>query len=539
MSTPFFQVFPDLKLNGPLTDLFERVTIDKVTAARSKKRLKVHIESEYLIEKKKIHMVENEIKAQMFNDPEIEIRLIEHYKLSDMYTPERLFTLYEDSFEDELREESELEANIFHWAGKEFVNNSSLKLTSDDNFITATKMEHVKAKLIAIYQERFDFDLDVRVELRPEKKSRQKEMAEEAMNQEIAQIVKDYEKAKKESAAHDGQEGVKSADSGQTQKGSFGANPGNDGKKPSWRRENYQPRKPVDDKDIFYGRGFDGDITPISDITDEIGDVVIHGQVFAFTKDDKVETREIRNEKTIVIFKITDFTDTIKVKLFVKNDFLPDVLANIKTGAFLKLKGMAVYDKYDREISIGSVVGIKTIPDFRKKRMDTCTLKRVELHAHTMMSDMDSVADCKTMVKTAAAWGHPAIAITDHGVVQAFPDANHAIEDLDKAYNKQYEKEHPDATKEELAAAKNPFKVIYGCEAYIVDDLKPIVDNGHGESLDSDFVVFDIETTGFSYMNDHIIEIGAVKVVGGQIVDRFSTFVNPGVRYPWRLKHAI
>ena len=210
----------------------------------------------------------------------------------------------------------------------------------------------------------------------------------------------------------------------------------------------------MDDKDIFYGRGFDGDITPISDITDEIGDVVIHGQVFAFTKDDKVETREIRNEKTIVIFKITDFTDTIKVKLFVKNDFLPDVLANIKTGAFLKLKGMAVYDKYDREISIGSVVGIKTIPDFRKKRMDTCTLKRVELHAHTMMSDMDSVADCKTMVKTAAAWGHPAIAITDHGVVQAFPDANHAIEDLDKAYNKQYEKEHPDATKEELAAAR-------------------------------------------------------------------------------------
>ena len=219
-----------------------------------------------------------------------------------------------------------------------------------------------------------------------------------------------------------------------------------------------------------------------------------------------------------------------------KNDFLPDVLANVKTGAFLKLKGMAVYDKYDREISIGSVVGIKTIPDFRKKRMDTCTLKRVELHAHTMMSDMDSVADCKTMVKTAAAWGHPAIAITDHGVVQAFPDANHAIEDLDKAYNKQYEKEHPDATKEELAAAKNPFKVIYGCEAYIVDDLKPIVDNGHGESLDSDFVVFDIETTGFSYMNDHIIEIGAVKVVGGQIVDRFSTFVNPGVPIPLEIE---
>ena len=556
MSTPFFQVFPDLKLNGPLYDLFERVTIDKVTAAKSRKRLKIHIESEYLIEKKQVRAVENEIKSQMFNDPEIEIRLIEHYRLSDAYTPERLFDLYEESFEEELREESELEANIFHWAGKEFVSSSALKLTSDDNYITATKIENVKSKLIAIYQERFDFDLDVRVELRPEKKSRHRQMAEEALNKEIAQIVKDYETAKKESAAsQDGQDagdghgsgaGGQNSGNGQNSQngGGYNGNGGFNGKggqngagkKNTWRREKYQPRKAVDDKDIFYGRGFDGELTPISDITDEIGDVVIHGQVFAFTKDDKVETREIRNEKTLVIFKLTDFTDTIKVKLFVKNDLLPDVLAHVKTNAFLKLKGMAVYDKYDHEVSIGSVVGIKTIPDFRKKRMDTCALKRVELHAHTMMSDMDSVADCKTMVKTAASWGHPAIAITDHGVVQAFPDANHAIEDLDKEYKKKYEKEHPDATKEELAAVKNPFKVIYGCEAYIVDDLKPIVDNGHGESLDSDFVVFDIETTGFSYMNDRIIEIGAVKVVGGQIVDRFSTFINPGMPIPLEIE---
>ena len=512
-----------------LTDVFERVTIDKVTAAKVKKRLKVHIESEYLIDRKSIHQVEQEIKAQMFNDAQIEIRLIEHYRLSDMYTPERLFFLYEDSFEDELREDSELEANIFHWAKKEFVSNSSLKLTSEDNFITATKLEKVKTKLITIYQERFDFNLDVRVELTPGEESRHKKMAEASLAKEIAQIVSDYEKGEKGECTRAG-----------TGKQSKAATAG---RKRQRRRksllfagESYTPKKAVDDKDIFYGRGFEGDITPISDITDEIGDVVVHGQVFAFTKDDKVETREIRNEKTLVIFKLTDFTDTIKVKLFVKNDMLPDVLSHVKTNAFLKLKGMAVYDKYDREISIGSVVGIKTIPDFRKKRMDTCALKRVELHAHTMMSDMDSVADCKTMVKTAASWGHPAIAITDHGVVQAFPDANHAIEDLDKDYKKQYEKAHPDATKEELAAVKNPFKVIYGCEAYLVDDLKPIVDNGHGESLDSDFVVFDIETTGFSYMNDHIIEIGAVKVVEGQIVDRFSAFVNPGVPIPLEIE---
>ena len=132
MSTPFFQVFPELNLNPQLTDLFERVTIDKVTAAKARKRLKIHIESEYLIAKKDIRCVESEIKAQMFNDPAIEIRMIEHYQMSDMYTPERLFILYEESFEDELREDSELEANIFHRAKKEFVNNSSLKLTSEE-----------------------------------------------------------------------------------------------------------------------------------------------------------------------------------------------------------------------------------------------------------------------------------------------------------------------------------------------------------------------------------------------------------------------
>ena len=525
MSTPFFQVFPELNLNPQLTDLFERVTIDKVTAAKARKRLKIHIESEYLIAKKDIRCVESEIKAQMFNDPAIEIRMIEHYQLSDMYTPERLFFLYEESFEDELREDSELEANIFHRAKKEFVNNSSLKLTSEDNFITATKIECVKSKLIDIYQERFDFNLEVRIELKAsEEESRHKKLAEDALEKEIAQIVKTYEQAKKESAGNDAEGGEDDKKKAEEKKKAFE------------RREQYQQRRNIDDKDIFYGRGFEGDITPMSEINDEVGEVVVRGQVFAFTKDDKVETREIRNEKTIVIFKLTDFTDTIKVKLFVKNDQLPDILAKIKTNAFLKLKGMAVYDKYDREISIGSVTGIKTIPDFRTKRMDNCPLKRVELHAHTMMSDMDSVADRKTMVKTAASWGHPAIAITDHGVVQAFPDANHAIEDLDKDFKKKYEAAHPDATKDELKAVKNPFKVIYGVEAYIVDDLKPIVDNGHGESLDSDFVVFDIETTGFSYLNDHIIEIGAVKVVGGEIVDRYSTFINPGVPIPLEIE---
>ncbi len=144
--------------------------------------------------------------------------------------------------------------------------------------------------------------------------------------------------------------------------------------------------------------------------------------------------------------------------------------------------------------------------------MDTSPEKRVELHCHTKMSDMDGVSECKDIVKRAMKWGHKAIAITDHGDVQAFPDANHALS--------------PD----------DDFKVIYGVEAYLVDDLKDIITDSKGQSLDETFVVFDLETTGFSPDKNKIIEIGAVKVVGGVITDRFSTFVNPEVPIPFRIE---
>ena len=156
--------------------------------------------------------------------------------------------------------------------------------------------------------------------------------------------------------------------------------------------------------------------------------------------------------------------------------------------------------------------------------------KRVELHCHTKMSDMDGVSEAKDIVKRAYAWGHPAIAITDHGVVQAFPDANHVWEDLwraEKSKRKEAGDENPD---------KNDFfKVIYGVEAYLVDDLNNIVTNENGQSLEDTFVVFDIETTGFSPVKNKIIEIGAVKVSSGEVIDHFSAFVNPKVPIPYEI----
>ena len=219
------------------------------------------------------------------------------------------------------------------------------------------------------------------------------------------------------------------------------------------------------------------------------------------------------DEKTILMFSITDFTDTIMVKMFCKNEYLDEIKnGGVAKGAFLKIKGVTTIDRFDSELTIGSVIGIKKIPSFVSTRMDTSPVKRVELHCHTKMSDMDGVSDVKDIIKRAMKWGHKAIAITDHGDVQAFPDANHAI------------------------GKDDDFKIIYGMEAYLVDDLKGLVEHPMGQSFADTFVVFDLETTGFSPSKNQIIEIGAVKVVNGSITERFSTFVNPKVPIPFEIE---
>ena len=273
------------------------------------------------------------------------------------------------------------------------------------------------------------------------------------------------------------------------------------------------------DPSVIYGKNFEGDLISICDIIGEIGEVVIRGKVR------KLESRSIGKGKSLITFALTDFTDSIKVKIYAKTIEVDEILEDLKEGSFYMLKGVAMGDSYEKDITIGSVVGIKAIDDFTVKRCDMAPVKRVELHAHTMMSDMDAVVDVQKLVRRAFDWGHPAVAITDHGVVQAFPHASLTIDP----------KKFTDP--EEKARAEK-FKVIYGMEAYLVDDVKEVVVNGKGQSLTDDvFVVFDIETTGFSKVNDRIIEIGAVKIAKGEIIDRFSTFVNPKIPIPYNITH--
>ena len=271
--------------------------------------------------------------------------------------------------------------------------------------------------------------------------------------------------------------------------------------------------KRSDNPDVLYGRDFEDEVIPLESIQSEMGEVCIRGQIMT------LEKREIRNEKTIIIFSITDFTDSITVKMFSRNDQVAEITEGVKEKAFVKLKGVTTIDRYDSELTIGSVVGIKKISEFRNTRFDNAPEKRVELHCHTKMSDMDGVSDAKALIKRAYEWGHKAIAITDHGVAQSFRKQITAL-----------------MPGEVLCLRMQYFKVIYGVEAYLVDDLKGIVQNSKGQSLHDAFVVFDIETTGFSAMKDKIIEIGAVKVVDGKITERFSEFVNPQIPIPFRIE---
>ena len=480
----FLNILPDLKLSHEMTELFETVECEKVAASRDHSRIKIYIHSDRLIAHKAIRETERAIRSQMFKD-QVDVCLVEKYHLSRQYTPARLLEAYTGSLIDELEEEGELSANLFRKAEKTFLEPFVLELKVEENCIAQVKMEKLKQKLEHIFSERFDMPLGIVLGWLPKKKSKYAVYADSAMKEEIAQIVQTYEQAKED------QKEVEKQEVQQREKPAF--------------KKNYVKQRLPEDKDIFYGRNFEGEETEIHEIIDEMGEVVVRGKII------QLETREIRNEKTIVMFAVTDFTDTIKAKVFTKNERLPELLDKLKEGAFIKMKAVAMMDQFEHDIALGSVSGIKTIPDFTEKRMDHSPVKRVELHCHTTMSDMDGVTDVKKLLKTAMGWGHQAMAITDHGVVQAFPDANHCVEGKD-------------------------FKVIYGMEGYLVDDIKNIVTDSRGQSLDSTFVVFDIETTGFSAVNDRIIEIGAVKVENGMITEKFSEFVNPERPIPFEIE---
>ena len=534
MAKLFFEVFPTLKITGEMSALLKETEITKVASNSAQNALRIYLESTRLIPKPEIYHIEQEIRQQLFPHKEVAVKIIEKFNLSSQYTPEKLMAVYRESILEEIRNYSVLLYNLMRCSKMEFNREDHMILTLEDTIVATERSNELIDILEKIICERCGLKLMIEPQYEKPAENNYLKSADSQIETEVAHIVARTAAARTQNTDGMEQPAIKeaevqrNAEAAKTEKvpavpeknqttgaegtgavpaaGKNNFSGGKDFKgKSSFQRRDFV--KKSDNPDVIYGRDFEEDAIPIETIVGEMGEVVIRGQIMT------LDTREIRGEKTIIIMSVTDFTDSIVLKIFTKNENLPELMGDLKKGAFLKIKGVTTIDKFDSELTIGSIVGIKKIPDFTTIRMDNSPLKRVELHCHTKMSDMDGVTDVGDLVKRAYKWGHKALAITDHGNVQAFPIANHALPD------------DPD------------FKIIYGVEAYLVDDLKDIVENSKNQSLQDTYVVFDIETTGFSPLVNKIIEIGAVKVEKGNITERFSTFVNPEVPIPFHIEN--
>lgn len=518
MGKPFLEVFPALKLDNEKKEWMEQTVVTRVSTTRNRDFLHIYVESEKLIDKEIIFSVEKEIKKQLFPSVEMAVRIYEKFHLSSQYNAEKLFDIYRDSIFMEIREYSHLLYNIIKKADFSFDGNR-IDITLEDTIMSRNREEDFYRIFDRIFNDRCGMNTEIRFSYKKAETEKFREEDELRVKMKVAQI------SARTKEAQSGEESGGGSDSGKKsfERGS--------GKENAGSRENFRKRESgrgirrSDNPDVIYGKEIVEEAVPIEDIVGEIGETVIHGKIISFDR------RPIKNERTIMLFDVTDFTDTITVKIFVKDEYAEELSAGLAPGNFIKVKGIVLTDKFDHELTVGSVSGIQRIPDFTCSRMDYSAKKRVELHCHTKMSDMDGVSEVRDIVKRAYQWGHPAIAITDHGVAQAFPDANHLWEDLWSA-----EKEKRTAAGDANPDPQDFFKIIYGVEAYIVDDLKNIVTRDRGQTADDDFVVFDIETTGFSPVENRIIEIGAVRVENRKIVSRYSTFVNPEVPIPFHIE---
>lgn len=269
--------------------------------------------------------------------------------------------------------------------------------------------------------------------------------------------------------------------------------------------QNETKEEPEEKTPLILGRNANikDTLVKISDISIDSGKIAIEGEII------NIDSRQLKSGKFLVMFDLYDGTSTITCKAFVEEEKTPIVMLRLKEAKGVKISGIAQFDPFAKEIGIISNVIVETPGKKKQERVDNAETKRVELHMHTQMSQMDGMTSATELIKRAMKWGWKSIAITDHGVVQAFPEAH------------------------KLLGRDNPdMKVIYGVEAYLVPDKTPSVSFPREQNIDTEYCVLDIETTGLSFRTNKITELGAVIYKNGEIVEEFEHFVNPEMPIP-------
>lgn len=440
---------------------FNNVYVDRVRLLKNENQLVMDLNSKTIINQGElIDFVEN-FKGRFKKISDIEMNI--YYNL-DYTNTNDLISLNWDNILFIIRNRApsitSIEDNI-EWRYK----NNTLNIMIDEPILMKKVQEKkVEKKITKYFKQYFNINLKCKLVAK----------ADDTFN------LQDYEQEKSKAESHLMREIMK----GFSQQGKDGGN-----------NKHHANQTPT----ILYGRRIKEEPIPLYENISEFEHMVIEGEVFSLNK------RELRNGSKLIILQITDYTNSATVKIFQRKR---NSTQEISLGDRLRVRGKVTFDKFLKE-SVIIASDILYIP--KEEKGDLSSKKRIELHLHTQMSSMDGVSKTSDLIEKAADWGHKAIAITDHGVVQAYPEAM-------------------------LASKKHDIKVIYGLEGYLVDDVEKIVEAGDDTySFNDEYVVVDIETTGLSNLYDRITEIGAVRVKNQQIVDSFSTLVNPGIDIPTKI----
>ncbi len=546
MEKKFFDVFTTLNVSDDDRELLEETRVTKLVSSSRRDKLHIYLSSDYIIPKDRIYAMESEIRKQYYRGSHVTIKIIERFMLGDSYPATAILKQYKNSILAEASHINPAWTDLLRHADFEFSEDGkAITLVLEDRSIARDMSEEILDYLDHAINKRCGTAFLINAAYKDREERSSVKHTENRMMEEVRRItlatsddrIRDDDIAQPVSGAEEDQAGddfiayeapledqvyniyknapadITAAPDTQSAKVPEGdeetQNLSDDIQPPAKTAKSSTRRKKMpSNPDVIFGKDFTEGPMNICDIDGDIGEVVVRGQIWNY------QTRTTRTGKMMVTFSMTDLTDSIDVKLFPREDARERLFDYIGEGKFVLIKGTTGIDKYDGVLSLGYVSGIKKTSDFRVKRVDNEPEKRVELHCHTKMSDMDGVSAVSDIIDCAYNWGSGAIAITDHGGVQAFTDAFHHVK------------------KKKM----DDFKVIYGMEGYVVDDETGAAVNPEDHTVDDTFVVFDLETTGFSAKDNNIIEIGAVKIEKGEITGRFSTFVNPSEPIPYRIE---
>ncbi len=540
------EVFPDIKIDSKTSELSKECLISKISKSKEGSTIRVFVDSSHLLSKKTFDKLSSSIYKSYFQDVD-KVEIVPSFHLSTQYNLQNLWDEYSESVLAELKNKSAILYTLLSRADIVFEDVNTMDILLEESMVSKENSDRLLKAMNSLLILRCNISGNIVIDYKP---SSAHEIKEE-FDHEVEMIIKNYADRHREMDVNDDDEMLSASDnqsvskpessdasntsssSNEASKSISEKSSSTDSKKTESTKESYASKDQKggfkNNKDytprtstytrkfirserpsVMYGDDVLPPFTDLVDITGEIENVCVKGRIFFY------EDKELRTESHIITFDIYDGTDSIRCTLRLYPDNYDQGKSMLKEGMEIAVRGNVAMDKYNgNELVLSRIIGIEKTTLEKHERMDTSLKKRVELHCHTRFSEMDGVSKEEDLVKTVANWGWPAVAVTDHGVVQALPKVDHIMHDKFK---------------------EKPFKLICGMEGYLVDDDFDAAVNCKDQTLADSFVVFDIETTGLSPYKHQIIEIGAVKVVNGAIKDTYSTFINPHVPIPYDIE---